>query len=142
MTDTVYELPIGRGKKFFSGASRAADLLVGGWQVSNTLNYSGGLPWTPSIAECGQISDTGPCRPNKTSGTLNTLTTRDVSGNLLWFTPVPALAYTGFTATTDTCTLARPTSAAFALPACGRIGNFGRNSLRGRVERWRGSGFV
>ncbi len=129
--NTVYELPLGKGKKFMSSAGRATDLLIGGWQVTNTLNYSGGLPWTPSIAECGQISDAGPCRPNKTSGTLNTGTSRDVTGNLLWFTPVPALSYVGGTATTDTCTLARPTSGAFALPACGQIGNFGRNSLRG-----------
>jgi len=31
----------------------------------------------------------------------------------------------------NTCTVARPTSGAFALPACGHIGNAGRNSLRG-----------
>src|SRR5574340_948808 len=44
---------------------------------------------------------------------------------------MPALAYSGVTPKTDTCTLARPVSGAFALPACGQIGNVGRNSFRG-----------
>jgi len=26
---------------------RAADFLIGGWQISNTTNWSGGLPFTP-----------------------------------------------------------------------------------------------
>jgi len=130
--NTVYELPIGRGKKYMSSSGRATDLLIGGWQITNTLNYSGGLPWTPSIGECGQISDAGPCRPEMVgSNQLSVGTKRDSAGNLLWFTPVGALSYTGVTPTTDTCTLARPTSGPFALPACGQIGNVGRNSYRG-----------
>ena len=139
--NTVYELPVGKGKKFMSDAGRAADLLIGGWQLTNTLNYSGGLPFTPSIGECGQISDAGPCRPNAT-GTLKTGTTRDSSGNLLWFTPLapaslsqslPEIANsaTDITGTSDQCQAARPTSGGFSLPACGQIGNVGRNSYRG-----------
>lgn len=132
VVNTVYELPIGRGKKFMSDSGRAMDLVLGGWQLTNTLNYSGGLPWTPSIGECGQISDAGPCRPNSIgSQNLKVGTSRDSNGNLLWFVPVGALAYTGVTATTDTCTLSRPTSGPFTLPACGQIGNIGRNSYRG-----------
>jgi len=53
VVNTVYELPIGRGKKFMGDAGRISDLLIGGWQLTNTLNYSGGLPFTPSIGECG-----------------------------------------------------------------------------------------
>jgi hypothetical protein len=56
---------------------------------------------------------------------------RDAQGNLRWFTPVAPLAYGTVPATVDACTLARPTSGAFALPACGAIGNAGRNWLRG-----------
>src|ERR1700687_143579 len=136
--NTVYELPIGRGKKFMSSAGRAADLLIGGWQVTNTLNYSGGLPFTPGVGECGQISDAGPCRPNAT-GTLKTGTSRDSAGNLLWFTPLAkgalsqspdVFSNTDLTGQ-DTCTVARPSSGPFSLPACGQIGNVGRNSYRG-----------
>jgi hypothetical protein len=136
--NTVYELPFGRGKKFMSDSGRAADLLIGGWQVTNTLNYSGGLPFTPSLGECGQVSDAGPCRPIA-KGTLATGTSRDSAGNLLWFKPLPqgalsqspdVFSNTDLTGL-DTCTLARPTSGPFSLPACGQIGNVGRNSYRG-----------
>jgi hypothetical protein len=66
--NTVYELPVGKGKKYMGGIGRAEDLLIGGWQVTNTLNWSGGLPWTPSIGECGALADAGPCRPSVGSG--------------------------------------------------------------------------
>lgn len=137
---TVYELPVGRGKKFMSDASRALNLLVGGWQISNTTNWSGGLPFTPSIGECGQISDAGPCRPDLRPGqSFNTGLHRDASGNLTWFTPVGSLSQaspevisaTDITGTSDNCLVARPTAGPFALPACGSIGNAKRNSLRG-----------
>ena len=141
VVNTVYELPIGRGKKFMSDAGRVTDLLIGGWQVTNTLNYSGGLPWTPSLGECGQISDAGPCRPNATL-TLKTGTSRDSAGNLLWFTPLASGALsqslpeiknsaTDISGQNDQCLVARPKSGGFSLPACGQIGNVGRNTYRG-----------
>ena len=141
--NTVYELPIGKGKTFMSGVGRVTDLLVGGWQVTNTLNYSGGLPWTPSLGECGQISDAGPCRPNAIgTSTLKTGTSRDANGFLLWFTPLPSGALSqslpeiknsaaDITGQNDQCLVARPTSGGFSLPACGQIGNVRRNSYRG-----------
>src|SRR5216684_47114 len=55
VVSTVYELPFGKGKKYMGDAGRAANLLIGGWQISNTSNWSGGLPFTPSIGECGHI---------------------------------------------------------------------------------------
>jgi hypothetical protein len=140
--NTVYELPVGRGKTFMGSAGRVTDLLVGGWQLTNTLNYSGGLPFTPSLGECGQISDAGPCRPNATGTPLKTGTSRDANGFLLWFTPLPSGALsqslpeitnsaTDITGQNDQCLVARPTSGGFSLPACGQIGNVGRNSYRG-----------
>jgi len=137
VVNTVYELPVGKGKKFMSNAGRATDLLIGGWQISNTLNWSGGLPFTPSIGECGQISDAGPCRPNLLPGKslISTGTHRDSSGNLTWFTPVAPLTQEVLSPTDltgeDACATHRPTSGPFALPACGSIGNGGRNSMRG-----------
>jgi outer membrane receptor protein involved in Fe transport len=130
---TVYELPFGRGKKFMSGSGRAMDLLIGGWQLSNTLNYSGGLPWTPSIGECSQISDAGPCRPDMVNGQSFSVGPKKVNGQWFEFTPVAPLAYTvgAADAGLDTCGLARPTSGAFALPACGHVGNAGFDSFRG-----------
>jgi Carboxypeptidase regulatory-like domain/TonB dependent receptor len=134
--NTVYELPFGKGKKYMGDSSRALDYALGGWQLSNTTNWSSGLPWTANIGECGNVSDTGPCRPNKASGSFST----GVSGgidplnhNLTFFTPVSALFLdpNSVPVGTDMCTLARPKSGPFALPACGTLGNFGRNNFHG-----------
>jgi len=136
VASTIYQLPFGRGKQFMSNAGRAMDLIIGGWQVSNTLTWGGGLPWTPSIAECGFIEDAGPCRPNMVPGErLKTGVTRTSAGTF-WFTPIAPLAYPTDTVTVanaglDTCTLARPVSGPFSLPACGQIGNVGFDSYRG-----------
>lgn len=136
VANTVYELPVGQGKMFMSNAGRAMNYLIGGWQISNTLTWGGGLPFTPSIGECNLIADAGPCYPDRLPGkSFSTGLHRDASGNLTWFTPVASLSPATFAATDltgeDSCTLARPTSGPFALPACGRVGNAGRNWLRG-----------
>src|SRR5712692_3734394 len=138
VVNTVYELPFGKGKKYMGDVSRAANLLIGGWQISNTSNWSGGLPFTPKIGECGAIADVHTaaddvdCRPDLLPGqSFSTGLHRDSSGNLTWFTPVAALSNGAVAAGTDACTLARPTAGPFALPACGHFGNAKRNSLRG-----------
>ena len=132
----IYELPFGRGKKYMGDASKAKDYIIGGWQVSNTTNWSSGLPWTPSIGECGNVTDTGPCRPNSTSSKLHTgvgpLDT--VNHTRTFFKPVAALAYPDpatLPVGTDACTLPRPAAGPFALPNCGLIGNVGRNTYDG-----------
>lgn len=130
--NSVYELPFGRGKHFMGDASRALDYLVGGWQVTNTLTWSSGLPWTATIGECGEIADAGPCRPNLTGQSFN-VGPRKVNGIWYEFTPVSALAYNLTPADNgvDSCTLARPVSGAFSLPACGTIGNAGFDTFTG-----------
>jgi len=132
----VYELPFGKGKKYMGDVSNAMDYLLGGWQLSNTTNWSSGLPWTPSLGECGAVSDTGPCRPNKVPGSFNVGVSGSidpVNHNLTYFTPVSSLAIdpNSVPVGTDLCSLARPTAGPFALPACGILGNLGRNSFHG-----------
>jgi Carboxypeptidase regulatory-like domain/TonB dependent receptor len=134
--NTVYELPFGRGKKYMGDSSRALDYALSGWQLSNTTNWSSGLPWTAQIGECGNVSDTGPCRPNKAAGSFSTGVSGGidpVNHNLTFFTPVPALFLdpNSVPVGTDMCTLARPKSGPFSLPACGTLGNFGRNTFHG-----------
>jgi hypothetical protein len=130
---TVYELPIGKGKKFMGDSGRAMDLLIGGWQITNTLNWSSGLPWTASIGECGQIADTGPCRPNIVPGQSFNVGPRKINGVWYEFAPVAPLAYalTPAEAGLDTCAMARPVSGRFSLPACGTIGNAGFDTFFG-----------
>ena len=140
VANTIYELPVGRGKKFLGDSSRFMDYAVGGWQITNTLTWGSGLPWTPSLANCGQVSDAGPCRPNVVGNQkLATGVTRTANGTF-WFTAIPTLSQalpeipnspTDITGMDDSCQTARPTSGPFSLPACGQIGNVGFDSYRG-----------
>jgi hypothetical protein len=43
-TAVTYDLPFGKGRKFGSGMSRAADLVVGGWKLSSIVSWRSGLP--------------------------------------------------------------------------------------------------
>lgn len=40
----LYELPVGRGKKFLGHTNRAVDEVVGGWQVGGVQRYESGQP--------------------------------------------------------------------------------------------------
>jgi hypothetical protein len=125
-----------------SSPGRAKDLLVSGWQVTNTLTWGSGLPFTPSLQNCSQVTDAGPCRPN-VIGTQKLATGyhRDpTTGVVSWFTPVSTLSQAlpniprspvDLTGLDDSCQSARPTSGPFSLPACGQIGNVGIYSYRG-----------
>jgi len=42
----VYELPVGKGRRFGSGLSGVANAVVGGWQTSGTLTLKEGFPLT------------------------------------------------------------------------------------------------
>ena len=130
----LYELPFGRGKKYMGDASKMMNYLIGGWQISNTTNWSSGLPWTPSIGECGAVTDTGPCRPNSTSHKLHTgVGSLDpVNHTRTFFTPVaPLFDPNAVPVGTDVCAMQRVASGPFSLPNCGQIGNIGRNTYNG-----------
>jgi hypothetical protein len=133
--NTVYELPFGKGKSYMGNVSRAMDYVVGGWQLSNTTNWSSGLPFTPSISECGAFFDgSGPCRPDKTSGSfkMGVGSLDPVAHTRTYFTPVASIVDpNAYAVGTDVCGLAGTKSGPFALPACGAIGNLGRNSFHG-----------
>ena len=51
--DWVYELPVGHGRRFASGTSRAVDAIIGGWQWSGLNRWSSGLPFTLIAAGWG-----------------------------------------------------------------------------------------
>lgn len=141
---SVYQFPVGRGKKYLGNISRGLDYLIGGWQMSNTLNWSSGLPWTATIGECGEIADTGPCRPNIVGGSGFSIGPRKITSGCgtggmcgtYFFVPVASLAYpsSDFTPANNgvnSCSFARPVSGPFALPACGAIGNAGFDTFTG-----------
>jgi hypothetical protein len=121
--NVVYELPFGKGKSFMGDASKAMNYLVGGWQLSNTTNWSSGLPWTPSFKGCGAEEDVGICRPNVGAGSfkmgVGSLHTGAFGTQpyIQYFTPVPTITPT--------------TSGPFLDPGPANLGNFPRNGLHG-----------
>jgi len=135
VVNAVYELPFGKGKSWLGNSGRAVDYLVGGWQLSNTTNWSSGLPWTPSISECGAFFDgSGPCRPDKAAGSMHfgVGPLDPVNHTRTFFTPVaPIINPDNYPVGTDVCSLAGTSSGPFALPACGTIGNIGKNVFHG-----------
>jgi hypothetical protein len=117
----VYQLPFGHGKKYAGNVSRAADFLIGGWELNGTTNFSSGLPFTPGLSSCHPSSDTGPCRPDLV-GPLKAGTRSghpDVAG--YWFQTTNGVLL-------DTAGLS---NGSWAQPAVDTFGNVGRNSLRG-----------
>jgi Carboxypeptidase regulatory-like domain/TonB dependent receptor len=126
-TSTVYELPFGKGKSFAGNAGRAEDLIIGGWQIAGISNWSSGLPWTPSFAECGGEEDVGICRPDKGTGSF-----KRGSGSLQH--PAGASPYVQFF--TPVANITTTTGGPFADPGFGNLGNYGVNSLIGPRGFW------
>ena len=46
VTSYVYSLPLGRGKRFGGSMNRAADILIGGWQVGGVVTMQKGFPFS------------------------------------------------------------------------------------------------
>jgi len=94
VANVVYFLPFGKGKEFGGNAGRAEDLIIGGWQVTSTLNYSAGLPFTPQYQNCGQDEDVGVCRPNKGNLALWSMGGQGfnpITHSVTFFNPVPTM---------------------------------------------------
>jgi len=141
ISNVIYELPFGKGKKYMSGANTLTDYVIGGWRLTSITNWSGGLPWTASYKDCNSDQDVGVCRPNKGSGGLALGVKRDANGFLTWFTPAASsagcaglsivLPGPGCVPDPNQCAQTRPTVGGFSRPACGTLGNIGMDSFRG-----------
>jgi hypothetical protein len=101
----IYDLPVGRGRQFLNN-NRLADAAVGGWQVSPTIIWSSGIPYTiimsgdNSFSQSTSSSKQYPLQvgnPNPAHKSINE-----------WFNP-----------------------AAFTQPSPGTFGNTQRNNLYG-----------
>jgi hypothetical protein len=60
----IYEIPVGKGKRFLRDAPKAVDAVLGGWQMNTVWQAQSGLPFTPSYRDCNADRDTGWCRPD------------------------------------------------------------------------------
>ncbi|MGB8010615.1 MAG: carboxypeptidase regulatory-like domain-containing protein [Terriglobales bacterium] len=65
----IYELPIGRGKRFLAGAPAPVNAIIGGWRVSGVNRYLSGQPISFFGARGIPGFDNG-IRPNRVAGQL------------------------------------------------------------------------
>jgi hypothetical protein len=125
---SVWELPFGQGRKFLSGAGRAADLIIGGWQLSTIYSWQSGLPFTPSYRDCNADRDTGWCRPDLVGEWKPEKPTRNA-----WFITTPLAASGQVTPLTANGQTLGP----WRRPERGRFGSVGRNRLLGpSFQQW------
>jgi len=122
VANVVYYLPFGKGKQFGGNANTALNEVIGGWQVTSTLNYSAGLPFTPQYNACSSDEDVGVCMPLKGNsaqwkmggGPLNPIT-----HTVTFFTPIQNM--------TQNCANFGP----WGRPCAGTLGDAGPMSLVG-----------
>ncbi|HUY15543.1 MAG TPA: TonB-dependent receptor [Terriglobia bacterium] len=116
----VYALPVGQGQYFLGNASKAADLLVGGWRMAWMVDAHSGLFFTPSFDGFDTSNTNNPGgRPDVIAGVSPVPSTGQTINN--WLNPA-AFKIPG-------CTNANPLC---SNPAnIGRFGNAGVNTLEG-----------
>ncbi len=126
-----YRLPFGRQGDFAKNVPRWMDALIGGYQLTPSINISSGqhfsvnydlcnalnLPYNAGVAAANSEQ---PCYPNQTgSFPMKLGAYNPATHSRSYFTPVQTLSP------------GNPTSGVWSLPSVDQIGNFKRNSLVG-----------
>jgi hypothetical protein len=117
-----YQLPFGHNHFIGSNTPRFVNALISGFELGSTINFSGGLPFTPSYGECGQDILGSPCMPNKLGGTRLPTSLAKYSSTTqsrTYFTPVATLTTNG------------QVSGPFQRPLLDHFGTVGRNNYFG-----------
>ncbi len=135
----LYEIPLGRGRKFMKDAPKAADALLGGWELGGIMNGRTGLPIDLTMARNDIVYSVN------ATGQFVAAPIVDASGNILT-TPVVNNPYGGafrsnrrpsvvsgvdpfLSDPNDKRVFLNP--AAFMIPAPGEFGDLGRWALHG-----------
>jgi hypothetical protein len=104
VTSFVYQLPVGKGRRYLNGANRAVDLALGGWQVTGITTFQKGFPFSVLA--------------NDKLGLLTTFTQRATQAGQAY----PSGFHKSINEWFNT--------AAFTQDLAGQFGNSGRNILR------------
>src|SRR5256886_13669094 len=57
VSNFIYELPVGRGKRYLSNANRAVGAVIGGWQVGGIVTLQKGFPFSVSANDANCLLD-------------------------------------------------------------------------------------
>lgn len=96
----VYQVPIGRGKRFFGGMGRLLDAAAGGWQVSGITSYQSGTPFSVTFAVPSNFVGWWGGRASLVPGAdlyANQGTGHDIVHGVPWFNPAAFVAPAPFT---------------------------------------------
>ncbi|MCC6365193.1 MAG: TonB-dependent receptor [Bryobacterales bacterium] len=116
----LYALPVGKGKRFGTGMAKAADLLLGGWNVNYFLTAHSGFPVTVTAA-AAQTNTGQSVRGNVRANYYRpmTITSQTVDR---FFGPVDASTFCAAGVDNGTCS--------YGLPSLGTFGTAGVGTLR------------
>jgi hypothetical protein len=64
----IYDLPFGKNKKFANQINRAAELAIGGWEVTGIATFQTGFPFGVGSSDIGGVQGTVAPRPNLVQG--------------------------------------------------------------------------
>ncbi|HEY6802199.1 MAG TPA: TonB-dependent receptor [Pyrinomonadaceae bacterium] len=116
----IYELPFGKGKRFFKNAPGWADQVVGGWEVTGIFTARSGLPFsTTTTAFPIGFNFNSPAAFNSTNLAALQGNIHDASNGTIQFFDNPTTVFDP----------ANPTAGVIRFPHHGEIGN--RNVFRG-----------
>jgi hypothetical protein len=112
-----YELPVGRGRRYLSHASRPVDLLAGSWTASAIFAAQTGFPFSPQLGynPAGNGDTRNPIRPDRNPNFTGNLYLRKPTQ---WFDPTAFIR--------PVVPVVSPSSSYY-----GTYGNVGRDSLVG-----------
>lgn len=108
----VAELPFGRGKRWMGHAGRAADAVLGGWEVTGLMRLTSGRPFTVfagTYTTSSVVQSTANCTGCSSGQGTPFL---DPASGLIWF-------------------FNSSQRSQFSAPAAGQFGNTGRNAFQG-----------
>jgi len=132
----VYQLPFGKGKKWGSDAGRAMDLVIGGWTLNTSTNFSSGLPFSYGLSSCSPEIGNGPCFPNLLGSVQEGSRSGNPNSSNYWFQTTNGVSLEPASGTNGTpgnvCNGGAQLNAGpWGQPGCDAFGSAGRNNARG-----------
>jgi hypothetical protein len=129
-----YKLPFGKGQMFGNHLNPIVNAIIGGFEISPTLVYQSGLPFSLNFSNCSaSVPGDAPCQPNGNVANLSTGVNGvpGTAAGVRYFNPVISAADLAVTPTAHNLCNATSVSGGFTCPALDTIGNIRRNTVFG-----------